>query len=61
MNKCCFDPTNHAAYGNRKKEVQAFKGLLVIRYITYLRCKKCGTKLKGEVVKNIHDSTKQAA
>ncbi len=55
MNKCCYDQANLAVYGSRNKKVETFKGLLVVRYSAYMRCKVCGTKLIAEVNKNIHD------
>ncbi len=55
MKKCCYIPANLRAYGSRNKVVKAFNGLLQISYITYLRCKKCKSQLRGEVVKTVHD------
>lgn len=63
MNKCCYDQANLVQYGSRNKKVETFKGLLVVRYSAYMRCTVCGSKLIGEVMKNIHDraTTKKPA
>lgn len=54
MKDCCYDPANLKTYATTKKTPARHPGLLVVTYQAYMKCRKCDSKLKSEITKNIH-------